>query len=279
MDTPHSEFSLRTDGEQAERNREFARRVAAARPRKLGYDNALVRPAALSERPSRERIQPMPMTRPSTIRCFSPGPRLTVCRRSPRSARSISFRPSTRRCVCIARRSARLLRRRNRPRSTTRSPRSTAAARAARASKRCSTTSRRRRPRRRCRPSSARCRRVSPRITARSTSTRRCSPAIDALSSAARRARPHAEQMRCCSAIHLDFERAGARLADAAKARHAAIVERLATLSTRFAQNVLADEASLSPRAEGRARYGGTAGGPARGRAAAARERGESAAG
>jgi hypothetical protein len=44
--------------------------------------------------------------------------------------------------------------------------------------------------------------------------------------------------------VHFDFERAGARLSGEAKARYAAIVERLATLSTQFGQNVLADEAS-----------------------------------
>ena len=44
--------------------------------------------------------------------------------------------------------------------------------------------------------------------------------------------------------MHLDFVRDGARLSAEAKARHAAIVERLATLSTHFSQNVLADEAS-----------------------------------
>ena len=53
-----------------------------------------------------------------------------------------------------------------------------------------------------------------------------------------------AEQMQLLRRVHLDFERAGARLPETAKARSAAIVERLATLSTRFSQNVLADEAS-----------------------------------
>jgi peptidyl-dipeptidase Dcp len=53
-----------------------------------------------------------------------------------------------------------------------------------------------------------------------------------------------AEQLRLLQRVHFDFERAGARLPDTEKARRAAIVERLATLSTRFAQNVLADEAS-----------------------------------
>ena len=53
-----------------------------------------------------------------------------------------------------------------------------------------------------------------------------------------------AEQGRLLERVHFDFVRAGARLSEAAKAKHAAIVERLAALSTQFAQNVLADEAS-----------------------------------
>ena len=52
------------------------------------------------------------------------------------------------------------------------------------------------------------------------------------------------EQVRLLERVHLDFVREGARLSAASKARHAAIVERLAELSTRFSQNVLADEAS-----------------------------------
>jgi peptidyl-dipeptidase Dcp len=52
------------------------------------------------------------------------------------------------------------------------------------------------------------------------------------------------EQLRLLERLHLDFVREGARLAPASRARHAAIVERLAELSTRFSQNVLADEAS-----------------------------------
>ena len=51
------------------------------------------------------------------------------------------------------------------------------------------------------------------------------------------------EQLQLLRRVHLDFERAGARLPKEARARSAAIVERLATLSTRFSQNVLADEA------------------------------------
>jgi peptidyl-dipeptidase Dcp len=53
------------------------------------------------------------------------------------------------------------------------------------------------------------------------------------------------EQARLLDRVHLDFVRAGARLAPAAQQRYAAIVERLATLTTQFAQNVLADEAGF----------------------------------
>jgi len=50
------------------------------------------------------------------------------------------------------------------------------------------------------------------------------------------------EQARVLNRYHLDFVRAGAGLGPEAKARLAAIGERLATLSARFGQNVLADE-------------------------------------
>lgn len=51
------------------------------------------------------------------------------------------------------------------------------------------------------------------------------------------------ESLRLLERVHLDFVRAGARLAPAAQQRYAAIVERLATLYTSFSQNLLADEA------------------------------------
>jgi peptidyl-dipeptidase Dcp len=54
-----------------------------------------------------------------------------------------------------------------------------------------------------------------------------------------------AEAARLLDRVHLDFVRAGARLSAQAKTRLAAIVERLAVLSTRFGQNVLADEAAF----------------------------------
>jgi len=53
-----------------------------------------------------------------------------------------------------------------------------------------------------------------------------------------------AEQARALDRYHLDFTRAGAGLPPEAKARLAAIGERLATLAAEFGQNVLADEKS-----------------------------------
>lgn len=50
------------------------------------------------------------------------------------------------------------------------------------------------------------------------------------------------EQRRLLERVHLDFLRAGARLAPDARARYAAVMSRLAELNTRFAQNVLAAE-------------------------------------
>ncbi|HEV6963842.1 M3 family metallopeptidase [Roseateles sp.] len=50
------------------------------------------------------------------------------------------------------------------------------------------------------------------------------------------------EQGRLLERVHLDFLRAGARLAPAARERYAAVMARLAELNTRFAQNVLAAE-------------------------------------
>jgi peptidyl-dipeptidase Dcp len=51
-----------------------------------------------------------------------------------------------------------------------------------------------------------------------------------------------ADQLRLLERVHLDFVRAGARMAPAAQQRYAQVMERLAELNTRFAQNVLADE-------------------------------------
>jgi peptidyl-dipeptidase Dcp len=53
-----------------------------------------------------------------------------------------------------------------------------------------------------------------------------------------------AEQRRLLERVHLDFVRAGARLDGAARTRYAQVMQRLAELTTTFAQNVLHDEAS-----------------------------------
>lgn len=52
------------------------------------------------------------------------------------------------------------------------------------------------------------------------------------------------EERALLERVHLDFARAGARLAPAARRRAAAIAERLAALTTTFRQNVLHDEAT-----------------------------------
>ena len=53
-----------------------------------------------------------------------------------------------------------------------------------------------------------------------------------------------AAQRRALERFHVDFVRAGAKLAPAARERYAQIMGRLAELTTRFGQNVLADESS-----------------------------------
>lgn len=53
------------------------------------------------------------------------------------------------------------------------------------------------------------------------------------------------QALRLVERVHLDFVRAGARLGADARLRHAAIMERLATLTTQFGQNVLTDEADF----------------------------------
>jgi peptidyl-dipeptidase Dcp len=65
---------------------------------------------------------------------------------------------------------------------------------------------------------------------------------IDALRTQADTLALSAEQRRVLERYHVTFRRAGAALDAAAKARLAAIIERLATLTTAFSQNVLADE-------------------------------------
>ncbi len=50
------------------------------------------------------------------------------------------------------------------------------------------------------------------------------------------------EALRLLERVHLDFVRAGAKLAPAVQKRYAEVMQELATLTTRFAQNVLHDE-------------------------------------
>jgi len=52
------------------------------------------------------------------------------------------------------------------------------------------------------------------------------------------------EALRLLERIHLDFTRSGARLAGPARQRFGAVMEELAALTTRFAQNVLHDEST-----------------------------------
>jgi peptidyl-dipeptidase Dcp len=53
------------------------------------------------------------------------------------------------------------------------------------------------------------------------------------------------EQRRALERFHFDFVRSGARLSGEAQRRYARLTERLAELTTRFGQNVLADEAAF----------------------------------
>ena len=65
------------------------------------------------------------------------------------------------------------------------------------------------------------------------------------------------EQQRLLSRVHIDFVRAGARLAPEAQGRHAKVMETLAELTTRFAQNVLHDESSWQLALDGEAELAG----------------------
>jgi len=67
---------------------------------------------------------------------------------------------------------------------------------------------------------------------------------IDALLSRRETLTLNPEQRRLLERIHLDFVRSGARLAPDAQRRYAQVMEELAALTTRFAQNVLHDESS-----------------------------------
>jgi peptidyl-dipeptidase Dcp len=80
---------------------------------------------------------------------------------------------------------------------------------------------------------------------------------IDAVMQAADRLGLDAEQKRVVERYHTSFRRAGAGLDEAAKARLAEIIERLAALGTAFSQNVLADEQAFVLKLEGDADLAG----------------------
>jgi len=82
------------------------------------------------------------------------------------------------------------------------------------------------------------------------------------------------EQRRLVERIHLDFVRAGAALAPDAKLRYAQVMQRLAELTTRFGQNVLADESAFRLELHGEADLAGLPGFVRAAAREAARERG-----
>ena len=66
-----------------------------------------------------------------------------------------------------------------------------------------------------------------------------------------------AEQLRLLARVHLDFVRAGAMLAPAARQRYGAVMQELASLCAQFGQNVLADEAGFALELHGEADLAG----------------------
>ena len=91
-------------------------------------------------------------------------------------------------------------------------------------------------------------RRMAPRLAAHGSAVyqhRSLFERIDALHRERGSLRLSGEELRVLERYHRDFVRAGAQLGEAGRRRHAEIVEQLAGLTTRFAQNVLADEADF----------------------------------
>jgi peptidyl-dipeptidase Dcp len=80
---------------------------------------------------------------------------------------------------------------------------------------------------------------------------------VDALYERRERLSLTSEQHRLLERVHLDFVRAGARLAPAARERYAAVMTRLAELNTRFAQNVLGAESGYQLRLTAEAELAG----------------------
>jgi peptidyl-dipeptidase Dcp len=68
---------------------------------------------------------------------------------------------------------------------------------------------------------------------------------VDALHRQRERLGLDGEEQRLLDRVHLDFVRSGAQLAPAAQLRYAQVMESLAALTTRFAQNVLHDESGF----------------------------------
>jgi peptidyl-dipeptidase Dcp len=68
------------------------------------------------------------------------------------------------------------------------------------------------------------------------------------------------EELRLLERVHLDFVRSGAQLPEPQRARHAAVMQQLAELTTRFAQNVLHDESSWQLALQGEADLAGLPG-------------------
>ncbi|MGZ5265803.1 MAG: M3 family metallopeptidase [Caldimonas sp.] len=69
-----------------------------------------------------------------------------------------------------------------------------------------------------------------------------------------------AEQLRALERYHTDFVRAGARMGAAEQKRYAEVMQRLADLTTRFGQNVLADESGFQLVLNGEAELAGLPG-------------------
>ncbi len=87
--------------------------------------------------------------------------------------------------------------------------------------------------------------RLAPRMAAHSSAVSMHKPLfarIDALHEARRTLGLTPEQVRLLERQHVDFLRAGARMGPTEQTRYAQIMARLAELTTRFGQNVLADE-------------------------------------
>ncbi|MEO6407197.1 MAG: M3 family metallopeptidase, partial [Burkholderiaceae bacterium] len=67
---------------------------------------------------------------------------------------------------------------------------------------------------------------------------------VDAVHARRAELAPTPEALRLVERVHLEFVRAGAKLAPDAQVRYGEIMQRLAELTTRFAQNVLAEESA-----------------------------------